>query len=160
MVEPRLQTTGIVAQTTSQHVQSLYNQYAAKLLGYIFEVVKNMNVAEQYLVAVFKDVPHELDELSKSGVNSFCHLQTMARKKLAGFFESVNDCAVADLKPSLTNPNNKYIGMMSTEQQLVFCGVYWHGKTITKLAAELEKTEDAIRRVLKECFTTIRNSSK
>jgi DNA-directed RNA polymerase specialized sigma24 family protein len=160
MVETQLQTSEIITQSRSQHVQSLYNQYAAKLLGHIFEVVKNMNIAEQYLIAVFKDVPHELDELSKSGVNPFCYLQAMARKKLVIFFDSVNDCAVADQKPAVSNPNNKYISLMTTEQQLVFCGVYWHGKTISKLAAELEKTEDAVKRVLKECFTTIRNSNR
>jgi len=158
-VETQLQTSDII-QNPGRYVQELYNQYAAKLLGHIFEVVKNMNIAEQYLIAVFKDVPNELNELSKSEVNSFCYLQAMARKKLTNFFESVNDCAVADQVPATANPNNKYVGMMTLEQQLVFCGVYWHGKTITKLAAELDKTEETIKRVLKECFTTIRNSSR
>jgi len=159
MVDSQLQTTGIAVTNKPAYIQGLYNQYAPMLLGYIFEVVKNMAVAEQYLVAVFKDVPHEIDEISKAGVNSFCHLQLMARKKLSSFFDSVDDCAEGETQPAVIN-NNKYIALMSQEQQLVFCGVYWHGKTIAKIAAELEKTEDAVKRVLKECFTTIRNSSR
>jgi hypothetical protein len=151
----------LIIQNRPAYIQALYNQYGAMLLGYIFEVVKNMTVAEQYLVAVFKDLPHEADEISKLGVGSFCQLQMLARKKLSGFFDSVKDCAVADMPQVKAADNkNKYIALMTSEQKLVFCGVYWHGKSMTKLAAELEKTEDAVKRLLKECFTTIRNSRK
>jgi len=120
-----------------------------------------MTVAEQYLIAVFKDLPQGFDEFSVSGGSAFCQLQTMARKKLSNFFVSVDERATNDVKHiGITNSNNKYIGFMTSEQRLVFCGIYWHGKTVSRLAVELEKTEDAVRKILKACFTTIRNSSR
>lgn len=159
MVDKNFESSGITV--PNNHVSALYNQYAGMLLGYIFEVVKNMTVAEQYLIAVFKDVPYELGELTKPGSNVFCQLQIIARKKLAGFFDSVHNCEDgAERRPAIANTNNKYIGTMNSEQQLVFCGIYWHGKTISRLAIELDKTEDAVKKILKECFTTIRNSSR
>jgi hypothetical protein len=161
MTDKQLKTLGSSVHDGPAYVSSLYNQYAAMLLGYILEVVKNMTVAEQYLIAVFKDVPHELEGISKLGGNEFCQLQLIARKKLTHFFVTVDECTTNDVKHiGIANSNNKYIGFMNNEQKLVFCGVYWHGKTISRLAAELEKTEDAIKKILKECFTTIRNSSR
>lgn len=161
MTDKQLKSTGSIVHGGPAYVNNLYNQYAAMLLGYIFEVVKNMTVAEQYLIAVFKDVPHELGEVLKSGGNEFCQLQLIARKKLSDFFVSVDECATNDVKHiGIANSNNKYIGFMNNEQKLVFCGVYWQGKTVSRLAAELEKTEDAIKKILKECFTTIRNTRK
>jgi DNA-directed RNA polymerase specialized sigma24 family protein len=160
MGDNQFQTSGITVQGRSAFVNALYNQYSAMLLGYIFEVVKNMADAEQYLIAVFKDVPHELDELSKTGVNTFCYLQLMARKKLSGFFEAIDECAGTEQNSkTIANSKNKYVGLMTTDQQHVFCGIYWHGKTVAKLAEELGKAEDAVRKLLKECFTIIRSSN-
>lgn len=139
-------------------VNHLYNSYAAMLLGYIFKVVKNQPVAEQYLVLVFNDVPDELDELYKPGVNAFCHLQLMARKKLTSFFESTNEGT--NEETSQKDPfisKNRFLNLMNQEQQLVFCGAHWQGKTTAKLAAELNRPDDEIRKILKECFTIIRS---
>jgi len=126
------------------------------LLGYIFEVVKNQSVAEQYLVSVFNDVPNELDEITKPGVNALCRLQMMARKKLTIYFETLDDGADPRQR-NMAISNNKFIALMSAEQQQVFCGVHYQCKTITKLAAELNKPEDTIKKTLKECFTIIRS---
>ena len=123
-------------------------------MGYIVEAVKNRDIAEQHLIAVFNDVQNELDEFAKPGVNVFCRLQLMARKKLVSFFES--SAEPAPPKKS----NNKYIAQMNREQQIVFYGVHLQGKTITRLATELNKPDEAIRKILKECFTIIRSSSK
>lgn len=127
------------------------------LLGYIFEVVKNRGIAEQYLIAVFNDVPNQIEEFYKPGVNAFCRLQSMARKKLAGYVETTNDNSAPDaVQNNVFIVKNKFIQQMTPDQQLVFCGAHWHGKPISKIAAELQKTEDEIRRLLKECFTIIR----
>jgi hypothetical protein len=47
---------------------------------------------------------------------------------------------------------------MTLEQLHVFCGLHYHGKNTITLAAELGKSEDDIRKILKESFTLIRNS--
>lgn len=155
----QLQTSEIVKGSKLSSVHNLYNSYAAMLLGYIFEVVKNRKVAEQYLVAVFNDAAMTPDEFYKPGVNAFCSLQLIARKKLASFFEGVGECSAAEAvqKNTLTG-KSKFIKLMTADQKLVFCGVYWQGKTTSKLAAELGRPDEDIRRVLKECFTIIRRS--
>jgi Skp family chaperone for outer membrane proteins len=139
-------------------VSTLYNNYAAKLFGYIFEVVKNQSVAEQYLVAVFNDVPNEIDDFLKTGVNALCRLQMMARKKLSQFFETLDNetdrQAWQNVQPSA---NNKYAAMMNPLQKQVFYGIHYQCKTTAQVAAELSRSNEEIRRILKECFTIIRN---
>lgn len=155
----QLQNSASVGQSRLLLVHKLYQQYAGMLLGYIGDVVKNQAIAEQYLVAVFKDVPYELDELTNEGVNTFCHLQSMARKKLADYFINTphqND-GKSENKPPICD--NKYTRQMTHEQQLVFCGVHWYGKTIATLTTELNKPEEEIRKILKDCFTIIRSSN-
>jgi 23S rRNA maturation mini-RNase III len=157
-VNTQVQNSASVGQSRLLLVHQLYQQYAGMLLGYIVDAVKNQAIAEQYLVAVFKDVPYELDELTNGDVSTFCHLQAMARKKLAEYFRNTANYNGEDQnKPSFYS--NKYTQQMTHEQQLVFCGIHWHGKTIASLAAELGKPEESIRKILKDCFTIIRSNN-
>jgi hypothetical protein len=142
-----------------QTKQGLYNSYANMLLGYLFEAVKDMVVAEQYLVDIFNKLQFaDIQAITKPGVNTFCQLQMMARKKCAEFSATVTGCADPNAtQTGVQIPNNKFIKMMGPEQQQVFCGIHYHGKTIGTLATELNQTEEAIRRILKESFTIIRS---
>lgn len=128
------------------------------LFGYILEVVKTKSVAEQYLVDVFNQLTFtDIQAITKPGVNTFCQLQMIARKMLASFVRTVDECADY-IKPAHTIINgNKFIDQMAPDQQHVFCGIHYHGKTTGILAAELNKTEAAVRQILKESFTIIRN---
>ncbi|UOE47630.1 hypothetical protein MTO98_24775 [Mucilaginibacter sp. SMC90] len=146
-----------MAQSKSAAARNLYNSYAAKLLGYIFGVVQNQSVAEQYLAAVFKDVPNKIDELSKADVNVLCHLQIMARQKLADFLKTPDHDADRKITQNIPWVNNKYTTLMTALQQQVFFGVHYQCKTTSNIAKELNKTEEEIRKTLKECFTIIRN---
>lgn len=142
-------------------VRQLYQQYGAALFGYLIEVFKDRVVAEQCLVDFFKDLPNELEELSKPGVNVFRHLQVALRKKAALYARSVRVIVATGAAPDdVTDGKNKFTAPMNNDERLVFCGIYRHGKTIADLAAELGKSEDTIRRILKECFTSIRNSGQ
>ncbi|WP_022831092.1 sigma factor-like helix-turn-helix DNA-binding protein [Mucilaginibacter oryzae] len=147
-----------MSQSKLSAVSTLYANYAAKLFGYIFEVVKNQSVAEQYLVAVFNDVPNEIDDFLKTGANALCRLQMMARKKLSEFFETLDNetdkQALQNLQPLA---NNKYVAMMSPLQQQVFYAIHYRGHTIAQVAAELSKSNEEVKKVLKQCFTIIRN---
>lgn len=145
--------------TSAQTKQGLYNSYSSMLLGYLYEALKNKPVAEQYLVDIFNELQFaDIQAITKPGVNTFCQLQIMARKKLASYLATVNDCADEAKKPKgIVINGNKFIDMMSQEQQIVFCGVHYHGKTATRLSEELLKPESEIKRILKESFTIIRN---
>jgi hypothetical protein len=130
------------------------------LLGYIQEVVKEQAIAEQYLIEIFNELKaDDIKEMLAAGVNTFLRLQQIARKKLSSFITTVEDCAdQAEIAIKKAITGNKFIDLMAPEQQLVFCGVHYHGKTIVKLAAELNKPEDTIRQLLRESFTIIRNN--
>jgi len=143
-----------------QSKHSLYTNYGAMLLGYIQEVVKEQAIAEQYLIELFNELKAtDIKDLMDSGVNQFLRLQQIARKKLSSFISTVEDCAdQGEITTKKAINGNKLIDMMGHDQQLVFCGVHYHGKTIVKLAAELNKPEDTIRQLLRESFTIIRNN--
>jgi hypothetical protein len=130
------------------------------LLGYIKEAVKDQTVAEQYLIEVFNELKAtDIKDMMAPGANAFVQLQQIARKKLSSFISTVEDCADPnEVVAKKTITGNKFIEMMGHEQQLVFCGVHYHGKTTAKLAAELNKPEDTIRQLLRESFTIIRNN--
>ena len=153
----RLQTSAPMGQSKSAAVLNLYNSYSAKLLGYIYEVVQNKPIAEQYLSAVFNDVPNELEEFSKSGTSAFCRLQIMAREKLVHFFEALENDTDKRAWENLPWVNNRYVTLMTSFQQQVFCDIHYQCKSAGSIAIELNKTEEEIRKTLKECFTIIRN---
>ncbi|WEA00201.1 sigma factor-like helix-turn-helix DNA-binding protein [Mucilaginibacter sp. SJ] len=156
-MKPQLQTPAPLSQSRAAAIRNLYDNYAATLLGYIFEVVQNQLIAEQYLIAVFNNVPNEIEELSKTGVNVFCRLQIMARQKMVDFFETPDNDTGKKAGQNMPWLNNKPIALMTPLQQQVFCGIYYQCKTTSHTAKELNKTEEEIRKILKECFTIIRN---
>ncbi len=135
-------------------VRNLYDNYGAALLGYIYGIVKNYSTAEHYLIEVFKEVPLNLEEYSESRFGTLCHLQLIARKKLSTLFENINNQGVVD-SVSETG-DNKFIEQMTPDQRHVFCGLHYSGKTIAVLAAELNRPEETVKRILKDSFTHIR----
>jgi DNA-directed RNA polymerase specialized sigma24 family protein len=159
ILKPTLASTDASMPTNAQTKQGLYNSYASMLLGYLAEALKDKQVAEQYLVDIFNELQFaQIQAITKPGVNTYCQLQMIARKKLAQYLAAVSDCADDAKKPlGVVISSNKFVDMMSPEQQIVFCSVHYHGKTTTGLSAELNKPEAEIKRILKESFTIIRN---
>ncbi|MBL4675219.1 MAG: sigma-70 family RNA polymerase sigma factor [Mucilaginibacter sp.] len=142
--------------SVKQAAQELYTNYGAMLLGYITEVVKDRPAAEGYLADVFSglstgDIYHIAGTADGS---TYVRLQQYTRKKLVSFISTTDDCANVEIK------GNRLIDLMNPEQQLVFCGLHYHGKTIGKLAGELNKTDEEIRQILKQSFNIIRSNRK
>lgn len=144
--------------TIKQTKHSLYTKYGPLLLGYIKEVVKELNIAEQYLAEIFNELKdQDIEELLKPGAKPFLGLQQLARKKLSSFISTLEYCTdrnEIEAKKSITG--NKFINLMNREQQLVFCGIHYHGKTIATLATELNKSEHTVKVLLRESFIIIR----
>ena len=130
------------------------------LLGYISEVVKEPAIAEQYLVEIFNELTaKDIEEIPEQGSGTFLRLQQLARKKLSLFINTVEDCPdVKEIALKKAVQGNKFIDMMGQEQRQVFCGIHYHGKNTSQLAAELNKPEHIIRQLLRESFTIIRNN--
>lgn len=150
---------GILTNSSAQ-TRTLYDEYAPLLLGYIQEVVKDKKLAEQYLIAVFNEVPEHLSELLQPQTNTFLALQLLTRKILANFFKTIPVCTtLTDYKRYLPDRPNKFLAGMTKEQQLIFCSIHYHGKSISALAAELNMSEDAIKKILQQAFAAIRRAA-
>lgn len=124
------------------------------LLGYLLEIVKDKEKAEEHLVKIFETLPQYQSEIAGNGVNTWCQLQRLARVHLAGTMYADN---TSDVK--LPDTANKFSALMSDEQRIIFCNIYYHGKTTAQLAQELGKTEELIRKALREAFAIIRKAS-
>lgn len=146
-----------VLTNSSSIIHALYDEYAGLLLGYIYEVVKDREIAEEYLVSVFNELPCHLHEITRPGLNTYHQLQLLTRKVLADYFATIPACVPANPEKNYLPSNpNKFLSGMTEEQQLIFCSVHYHGKSICVLAAELNISETAIKKTLKQAFEVIR----
>lgn len=146
--------------TNNAATQALYDEYAGVLLGYIYEVVKDHAMAEQYLVSVFNELPGHLHEIIQPGLNTYRQLQLLTRKVLANYFETIPVCKTTDPEKNyLPSTTNKFLLGMTKEQQLIFCSIHYQGKSISVLAAEMKKPEEVIKKLLQQAFTAIRRAA-
>lgn len=139
-------------------LHDIYDKYAAMLLGYVSEVVKDRKLAEEHLVSIFNNVPKHLSELNNTQTNTWCQLQRLAKKHLTGA-PAANEHGKAYNGTTIELGSNKFLGQMTNEQHTVFCGVYYNQKTIIQLADELNKPEEFIRKTLREAFAIIRKGT-
>lgn len=142
----------VVSSSHMYATRTIYEQYGAMLLGYIYEVVKNRQTAEQYLAEVFTRLPLELKN-QPPDANIYLQLQLMARKLLL----ERNDVNNND-ETYLPATQNKFLQGMTPEQQTIFCRIYYQGQRTAQVATALQVDEDQIKKILKEAFTAIRKT--
>jgi hypothetical protein len=147
-----------LVQTKPISIYSLYDAYAGMLLGYIFEVVKDRKVAEEYLVKIFSTVAEKFTEINWYETNNWCQLQRFAKNELTAFKEAVDGCETPVTGSQHSAPN-KYLDQMTEEQKHIFCNFYYNKKTTAQLSQQLNRPEDLIRRSLKEAFAIIRRTN-
>ncbi|WP_316840207.1 hypothetical protein [Pedobacter gandavensis] len=152
-------TSQVIIDHPAQSIRCLYDQHAGKLLGYIFEVVKDRKLAEEYLVKIFSALSLLHQNQEQEGVSNWCQLLKFAKTKLLLFHVVKGYEEVYDLKGmALAHPVNDYLDQLNEAQRKVFCEVYHHGKTISALAIALNTTEDLTRKTLKEAFLIMRSN--
>ncbi len=144
--------------SSSLAIGKLYDDYSALLYGYILEVVNDQQIAEKYLVTVFEELPKYLDEMVGPRNNIYNRLQLLTRKLMADFFETMPGRANItgnSYNNQLLRPN-KFLESMAHDEQLVFCNIHYHGKSITTLAIELKKAEGEIKKLLRKALVALR----
>lgn len=144
-------------QTKPQSIHSLYDAYAGMLLGYIFEVVKDQQLAEDYLVKTFSRIAKHFNETNWTDSNVWSQLLRFAKNELGAFHRATAQNTVSEGHAQATLPN-AYLDLMTDEQKLVFCNIYYSKKTTSQLARELQKPEVEVKQLLKEAFAVIRRS--
>ena len=149
---PRLSSNDVLV------TRALYYRYSSWLLGYLMAVVKDYELAEQYLVDIFKDVPSRLHEFTGSESSPWLCLQVLAKSKLKGYASALRANKAKTNFDSMERLKfDSYVDAMTTEQQIVFCGVYYYQKSTALLAQELNKADDEVKKILKEAFLMIKN---
>lgn len=143
-----------------ESLESLYQRHGGMLLGYIFEVVQDRKLAEKYLVELFCELSQQFDQMNWNGTNSWCQLQRFAKDRLAALHAEKKYFEPAAVTGLVHSSCNKYLEQLNPEQRRVFCDVYYHGKMIPVISRELNKTEDSIRKTLKEAFAIMRRSGE
>ena len=138
--------------------RALYYRYSSWLLGYLMAVVKDYELAEQYLVEIFKEVPNRLQDFTGSESSPWLCMQMLAKAKLKGYTSALRTSrSRANFDSTERLKFDSYVSAMTTEQQIVFCGVYYYQKSTALLAQELNKADDEVRKILKEAFLMIKN---
>jgi hypothetical protein len=135
----------------SYSMHELYDKYSGMLFGYIQEVVKDTERAEQQLVNFYFTVKDQLHEINAGdNENKWCHLQRLLKKHLSDLTEPLERDVM------ISHSGNKYLGMMNNEQKYVFYHVYYHGRSTAELSYILNKPEHLVRKNLKEAFAILR----
>ncbi|GAB2688621.1 hypothetical protein GCM10027037_08960 [Mucilaginibacter koreensis] len=138
--------------------REIYDRYGGMLLGYLTEVLRDRPQAEVFLIDIFNELPAYLDNFRSSEKSVWVQLQLLAKSKLAKFTASRTDCnQLDDELNSRWKQTGSNLAQMNSLQRTVFCGIYYHNKSISTLSSELKEPEDSIKRTLKEAFNIIKN---
>lgn len=149
----------VLTQSGPVGIRSLYDKYAGMLLGYVFEILKDRKLAEECLVRIFCELSAAFGEENSDGPQNWSQLQRFAKGKLKAFTAVAGNGAVAE-GIAMHHSNDQHLAALSAEQKGVFLDIYYHGKSVGLLAAELNRTEEFIRKTLKEAFAILRKSGE
>lgn len=148
----------LFTQTQPASVQALYQQYADKLLGYVLATLRSRPLAEDIIVKVFTKIFSNNGEQPAYGyTNTWSWLTALVVDEMNKLSSATDECrAVSDDNNYIQS--NKYLSKMSDVQRLVFCGAYYHRKSITLLAKESGLPENDLRIALKQAFKIVRGA--
>ncbi|MES2375336.1 MAG: sigma factor-like helix-turn-helix DNA-binding protein [Bacteroidota bacterium] len=147
-------------QTKPVSIYILYDNYAAMLLGYINEVVKDQVIAEEYLLKTFNTVAKKFNSINWNESNNWVHILRFAKAELVSFHEASKGYETPAIVSTSNSINNKYLDKMTDEQRHVFCRIYYDKKTTAELSKEINKPGELIKTLLKEAFNIIRESNE
>lgn len=135
-------------------VQEVYSQYSGMLYGYLLKVLQDKEQAEKLLVSIFEDIAKDVDDSGNCGPYTWCGLYRMAKAKL---IKHVNDEGNSNDQDMMvyTLGNNMY-NDMTDDQKQVFYETYYGGKKVIQLAEQLNRSEESIKKTLKEAFAILR----
>ena len=133
-------------------IRWFYDNYAAMLLGYINGIVKDHQKSEEHLIVILTSFAKDFGTRKKGDLNIWLELRQYAQGKLMLF-----NTPEQQLKSNqLTSKGN--LDLLNDLQKRIFCAVYYHGKSISYLAATLKSNEDEIRNQLKLSIDKMRRA--
>ncbi len=138
--------------------RDVYNRYSGMMLGYLVDIVKDRQLAENYLVEIFSDFQSGVNSQFVSEQSLWTQLQQLAKSKLLSFIHSKHDCRAfeEDIHSKWTKIGSQ-LATLTAKQRAVFCGMYYHQKPAKVIAGEINESEEKVKQILKEVFIVIRN---
>ncbi|MBE5318961.1 sigma-70 family RNA polymerase sigma factor [Pedobacter sp. MR2016-19] len=138
----------------SKDIRWFYDQYAPMLLGYINGIVQDHQKSEDHLVAILTSFVQDVVILQeKCRLNSWLQLRQYAQSKLTLFAAKDHQ-----LKPH-PSLNKGRLDLLDDLQKRIFCAIYYHGKSVSYLAAAIGCDESEIRNQLKLSIDKMRRTS-
>jgi DNA-directed RNA polymerase specialized sigma subunit len=135
-------------------IRWFYDQYAPMLLGYINGIVQDHQKSEEHLVAILTSFVKDVVILQeKSRLNIWLELRQYAQSKL-----TLLTAKDHQLKPNPSLSKGK-LDLLDDLQKQIFCAIYYHGKSISYLAATIGCDESEIRNQLKLSIDKMRRKS-
>lgn len=134
-------------------IRWFYTQYAPMLLGYINGIVQDHQKSEEHLVSILTSFVTDVILQEKSRLNIWLELRQYAQSKLILFTTKDHQ-----LKPNVALGKGK-LDLLDDLQKKIFCAVYYHGKSISYLAATMNSDETEIRNQLKLAIDKMRRAS-
>lgn len=144
--------------TRPSSIRNLYEQYAGMLLGYIFGIVKDRKLAEEYLVRLFGELSLHFHEINWDRDQAWTTLQQFARKSIAGASHGSDQSPV--IFPNWSAGALPESDQLTENQKYIFYSTYYQGKSVSTLSTESNQSEELIRKTLKEAFAIIRRSGE
>ena len=129
-------------------IRWFYNKYAAMLLGYINGVIQDHQKSEEQLALILKSFAREFNVQENNNLNMWFQLRQYAQNKLSDF----------SVKADQPTQKSKNLDLLNDQEKLIFCAVYYHGKSISYLGAQVAKDESEIRNLLKLSIDKIRRA--
>ncbi|RZK81295.1 MAG: hypothetical protein EOO92_05040 [Pedobacter sp.] len=132
-------------------ISSVYDRYAGMLLGFISQIIKNKEQAEEKMITIFSElgkavyVNHSA-RAEDIRINSWNDLRVFA----LNFLPAQNSSTLPTASP--------VNGKLTELQQQVFNIAYYQKRSINEIAAQLNQTEDSIRKALREAFAVMKGN--
>ncbi|TDQ11896.1 RNA polymerase sigma factor [Pedobacter metabolipauper] len=141
-------------------IRRIYDKYADSMLGYVYEVVKDRKLAEEYLVEIFCDISTHFDDNDLEENINWSKLQRFAKNKLQAFNDTIKLSDPGTVAVTVHNSSNMYLDKLTDEQRLVFCAAYYYGKSVISISEELSIPKEQVQKTLKDAFSIIRKTSE
>lgn len=133
-------------------IRWFYDKYAAMLLGYINGVVRDPRKSEDHLINILTSFTEDFDSEERSNLSIWLELRQYAQNKLARAI--LKDQSLTS-NAAIAHGN---LDLLDDLQKKIFSAVYYHGKSISYLAATLGYDESEIRNQLKLSIDKMRRA--
>ncbi|WP_443939271.1 hypothetical protein [Pedobacter sp. MW01-1-1] len=134
-------------------LKHLYDQYGGMVMGYMFGVVKERNLAQEYLIQFFSEISTDFFDAKLTSAQVWCALYKLAKSYLSMVLvKGIGNEAAGTAIPV------QGLQDLSSGHRAVFHSVYNGEMAITELSDAQSTHPDEVKKMMRETFITMRNA--